>query len=624
MLQSLRDNLKGTVAVIVITIFAVPMVLFGVEQLFVGSLGGDDVAMVDDTPITRSELTRAIYLQKQRILSQSEVDPNSDFLKDENLRGPVLESLTRHTALVNAAQEGGMGVSETALWQEIADQPQFQVDGKFNNQRFRQIVSNMGYTPATYLEALSDGVMVNQQTNGIESSSFLTTHEMEQFVALAQQTRSFFSIAIPSEDIRNSIEVSDEEIGKFYEDNQNQFQLPERVALNYVEIDLDNLAERQEVKEADIRAQYEQEMAAFVNQPQYEISHILIEEGEGAAEAVTQVQAALAEGQDFAEVAREFSDDLGTKDNGGFLGRVVEDAYPEAFEAAVYGLEEGEVSGPVKTDAGTHLIKADKKIIPAQPTFADRKDAIERQLRRSLAEQALVTLREQLDELTYSASDLQQAAKELNLEIKTTELFSRNGGTGFASHSSVQEAAFSTEVLEEGHNSRVLELPASRLAVVRVVQHEPERVQPLAEIKEDVKAEVLAVKTREALADIAQEIKTEIAQGAVAGDVAESRGYAYAQHPDVSRSTTDVDRAVVQRLFSLPRPAGDQPVTDSVRASEGDLVVIGLTGVTPGSKESLEEAQLSAMRAQLSRQMGSFEAASYENQLVSTADIQFE
>lgn len=149
MLQSLRDNLKGTIAVIVIAIFAVPMVLFGVEKLFVGSMGGNDVATVDGTSITRAELSRAIYLQKQRILSQSDVDPNSDFLKDENLRGPVLESLTRHTALVNAAKEGGMGVSDVAMWQEIAQQPQFQEDGAFSKPRFRQLVTNMGYTTTT-------------------------------------------------------------------------------------------------------------------------------------------------------------------------------------------------------------------------------------------------------------------------------------------------------------------------------------------------------------------------------------------------------------------------------------------------------------------------------------------
>src|SRR5690606_18252205 len=145
--------------------------------------------------------------------------------------------------------------------------------------------------------------------------------------------------------------------------------------------------------------------AAFVNQPQYEISHILIEDGEDADETLAQVQAALTEGQEFAAVAREFSDDLGTKENGGSLGRVVEDAYPEAFEAAVYKLEEGEISAPVITDAGTHIIKADKKIVPEKPTFADRREAITQQLQRSLAEQELVTLREKLDELTYSASD---------------------------------------------------------------------------------------------------------------------------------------------------------------------------------------------------------------------------
>ena len=620
MLQSLRDNMKGTVAVIVIAIFAVPMVLIGIEKLFMGS-GSSDVATVDGTAITRTELSRAVYLQKQRILSETQVDPGSDLLKDENLRGPVLESLTRQAALLNAAKEGGLAVAETALWQQIMQQPQFQTDGAFNQDRFRQLLSNMGYTTATYLQALSEGVILNQQNSGIASSSYLTRQEIEQFVALAQQTRSYFSVVISKSKVEDSVSVSDAEVEEFYENNQDQFSVPERVALNYIEVDVETLAQRQEVNESDVRAQYEQELAVFDAQPQYQVAHILVEDSENK-EKIEKIQAALNSGEDFGKVAREFSEDLGSRESGGVLGKLIADAFPAPFVKAVQALDEGEISGPVQTEAGTHIIKVTEKRVPTAPTFEERKADIAENLKRSMAEQELVELTEQLDELTYSASDLQEAAETLGLEIKSTPLFSRSGGEGLAGFPAVQQAAFSDDVLKEGHNSAVLELPQNRLVVLRIADHQAERIKPLSEVTEVVRSQVLATKTGEALAELASEVASEIAQGTPATEVAEARDLAYEEKQDVSRSTVEVDRSILRPLFSMPRPAGDQPALEQFPLPNGDYLVLGLTDVKAGSMDSIEEAQLSAMRAQLSGQTGDFEATVYENHLVSAATIE--
>ena len=621
MLQSLRDNMKGTVAVIVIAIFAVPMVLIGIEKLFLGS-GGSDAATVGGTSITRTELSRAIYLQKQRILSETDVDPSSDLLKDENLRGPVLQGLIRQAALLNAASEGGLAVAEMALWQQIMQQPQFQTDGVFNQDRFRQLVGNMGYTTATYLKALSEGVILSQQNSGVTSSSFLTEQEIRQFVALAQQTRSYFSVTLSKSKVEDSVSVSDAEIADFYEKNKNQFSVPEQVALNYIEIDAETLAQRQDIDESDVRAQYEQEIALFDAQPQYQVAHILIEDGEDAAGQIEKAQAALASGEDFAEVAKVYSDDLGTRDNGGFLGKVIADAFPAPFVEAVQGLEEGEVSAPVQTEAGTHLIKVEEKRVSAAPTFAERKAGIAESLRRSLAEQELAGLAEQLDELTYSASDLQEAAEALELEVKTTPLFSRIGGEGLASFPAVQQAAFSEDVLKEGHNSAVLELPQNRLVVIRITEHEAERIKPLTEVMETVQTQVFATKVSEALGTLASEVKGQIAQGVQPAELAQTRGLTFKEQSDVSRSDVEIDRAILRQLFSMPRPSAEEAALEQFPLPNGDYLVLGLTDVKAGSMDSVEEAQLSAMRAQLAGQTGNFEASIYENFIVSSATVE--
>lgn len=626
MLQSLRDNLKGTVAVIVIAIFAVPMVLFGVEELFVGGLGGNVVATVGEQDIERTELNRAVELRKRQIMAEQNVDPSSELLEDENLRGPMLESLIRQAALVSAAREGGMAVSEEALWQEVLQQPQFQADGQFSQQQFRRLVGNVGYTPATYLEALAEEVMLSQQNQGVLLSSFVTDQDVQQLVALAQQERSFFTITIPASQAEQTVDVEEGEVQQFYGEHQEQFTVPEQVELNYISMDMQTLAERQDVTEDDVQQQYEQEIATFDAEPQYQVAHILVEEGEDSAQQIEQVSQALADGQAFAEVAQEYSDDLGSKESGGDLGMMIEGVFPPAFEEAVATLEEGEVSDPVQTDAGTHFIKLQQKTVPSVPEFAERQQAIEQRLRQSLAEQEFAGLRDRLDELTYSASDLQAAAEALGLEVQTTEPFARQGGqaAGIGQFPAVREAAFSQEVLEEGHNSRVLELPGNRLVVARLAEHYPERVRPLEEVRDSVRQELIAQKTQSLLEARAEEVTAAIRAGQEPQEVAEQASYTFERQDEVTRSQSAVDRRLLSTAFSMPRPAGDQPVLQTSRDGEGNVVVLGLSNVEAGSVEGMEEPQLNAMKAQLRRMLGDMEANGYAGTVVANADVEQE
>lgn len=622
MLQKVRESMKGTfVATIVFLFFIVPLILTGVDGgSFLGSAVGTDAASVEGKAISNAELRRAIYMRKQRLLDQQGVDPNAEYLKDENLRGPVLESLTRRAALIVSAEKGGMGVSEQALDQQIRERPEFQLDGKFDAQTYRRLLSNLAFTPASYKAALSEDIILGQHAQAIELSTFSTEEELNDLVSLIHQKRSFFTIKVPKTLVEKDVKVSDDEINTYYEENKNTFVEDESLSVSYVELSAANIAQTIDIDPEVVKQQYEAELADFKKTQEYEIAHILLEEKDGQQALVDEVSQKIKDGDDFAELVSKYSDDSGSKDSGGNLGVMIADTFPEAFENAVYSLEEGQVSAPVVTEAGTHFIKVIAKKVTEPPTFDERKDAIADAMKLAEAEEIYAQNLDRLGELTFSAADLADAAKELNLEVKTTEPFSRNRGTDIAINSNVRDAAYSEEVLSNGYNSSVLEISNTASVVLRKAVHKPERIKGLDEVKEVVTQNLTNKKIDEALSEISSNLKDKLVAGDSAEQLAKADEYEYKAFDKSERSSIEAGFQAVNKAFSMSLAEGSASY-DHVVDRDGGHIVLGLTEIIPGHRSDMKDQQFQGLTAQLNGQNANFETSSYESQVVAEADI---
>jgi len=621
MLQSVRDKMKGTfVAGVVFLLFIVPLVLTGVgDGSFLGSAAGNDAASVDGKKISNAELRRAVYMRKQRLLGQQGVDPSADYLRDENLRGPVLENLTRRAALLVSAKEGGMGVSNATIDRQILDQPEFQVDGKFDSQTYRRLLSNVSFTPATYKVAISEDMLLGQHGQGINLSAFSTPEETNNLVSLIQQKRSFFTIKIPKSSVEGNVTITDEETAQFYEETKESYVDPEKMSVEYVQISVADIALTLEASPEDVREEYEAEVANFKSKDAFEIAHLLIEENDAQADTAAEVSTKLAAGEDFSTLVTQYSDDSGSKDSGGNLGVLTPGVFPEEFEQAVYALEEGQVSEPVTTDAGIHFIKVLSKTIEETPTFEERKAAIEQSLKLDEAESIYAQNLEVLEE-SLNAVDLTGVAQQLGIEVKTTAAFTRDAGTGVASDKRVRDAAFSEEVLESGYNSGAIELSNAQAIVVRKSVHTPERVKAFDEVKGAVEFALKKKKTDDALSEISTSIIAKLTAGGAPNEVAEEDKYEYKSFDKVKRTSADADFQVLGKAFSMAL-GGESRSLDTLTAGEGDHVIVGLTDVVAGTPEDMQEQQLAGLLAQLTVQGAGFEASSYEAQVISDADI---
>lgn len=619
MLQSLRENLKGAVAIFVLLIFIVPLVLFGVEQLFVGSAGGSEVATVNGEGISKLQLQREIESEKMRLQQQFNLSATDPQLDDSNLRGPALERLTRRNAMVQATLDGHMGVEKDVLWNDIITMEAFQVDGKFNYDVFKTRISGY-YTPATFLDAVAKDYLLRQLNTGLTESTFTTQADLALIAAITQQERTFYAIDIPKIEMEE-LSVSEQEIKEYYDANTTRYMEPETASIRYIELSLDELAKKHEPAEADVKAAYDIEASEFQAAPKYNIAHILIEDKEGSDKAIAEVQEKLEEGADFAQLAQDYSDDLGSKGNGGELGELYEDAFPKPFVAAAKALQAGEVSGPVKSDSGTHFIKVLSIDDLTPPTFEERKAAIADQIARQNAREEYISSITQLDELTFGVDNLQQAADALGLKVQTSEFFTRNGGPGIAANQDVVAATFAEDVLQQNQNSRVMELPGDKAVVLRLNSHNEAALKPLASVSEEIKKQLVTQKSNELLKQKAEALQAKLVAGEMPEVVAETEGYTYAKHEKAKRNNFEISRAVINKAFELARPSGDSVVYGSVKTAEG-YSVVGLMSVTDGSLEALSEQELAGIKNQLAYQIGQMEMSIFEQAVVKQADIE--
>lgn len=621
MLQAFRDNLKGVMAIIIVGLMMIPFALFGVDSLFLQDSTAGKAAEVNGSPISEMELTRAVRIQKQQLLDRFGEQAPADLVSDEQLRGPVLARMINRELLRQSAEEGGMAISDETVNQLIISTPQFQQDGRFSADLYTQLLRNMGYTPASYKQLLIEDLLVNQHASGLGGSSFATESDIRTLTALTQQMRSFYYLTLPYESAVDQVTVTDEEVKSYYDENQPQFMAPERVSVEYIDLNLEDLAANASVDPEEVKAQYQQNVANFHATINRHAAHILIEDGDDAGQKVAEVQKRLDAGEDFAVVAGELSEDLGSKDLGGDVGMSDGSTFPEAFETALAELEVGEVSAPVQTDAGTHFIKLLDTEDTNPPSFEDAKKGIEENLARATAESTFVELLEALPDATYNAASLEAAAQSLGIEAKTSDLFDRNGGPGVLSNNQVLAAVFSDDVLNAGLASNVIDLSDNHVVVVKLKDHKLPAVKPLADIFDEVKSMLTKEKVEAILVDQAKELVAALENGQNLEALATEKGIDWQVKTDVQRNDRSLDPQFVNHMFALPKPQESKPVNSTLTLANGDTVVAQLTVVKPGKLPDLDESQMTGIKQRLAQDIGSAEISTYQESLNTSADI---
>lgn len=615
MLQNIRDNSQGWIAKTIIGVIVVLMALTGFDAIIQSTSNSQNAADVNGEKITQSSLNAAVDMQRRQLIQQFGKDFDASLLDDKLLRQASLDSLVDRTLLLQGAKEAGMGFSDASLDQLILQTPAFQVDGKFNAARFDQILQQQGMGRMEFRERLKQDVLVSQLQASLAASNFVTDAELENFVRLDKQTRDFASQTIHID--TKSIDISDDELKAYYDEHKDQYMSPEQVVVEYVELRKESFFAQAEASDEELQALYQKEIANLAEQRR--AAHILLEvndklSDEQAKAKLAEVAERLKQGEDFAKLAEEVSQDPGSASNGGDLGFAGPGVYDPEFEKSLYALKKDEVSAPVRSSFGWHLIKLLDVQAPEVPSFDSLKAKLEREVKAQQVEQRFVEAAKELEEASFEASDLAQPAQELGLQVQTSGAFGREGGEGVAANRQVVQAAFSPEVLEDGANSGAIELDPDTTLVLRVKEHKKPTLLPLEEVSAGIRDTLSRKKASEAAKAEGEALLAQLRDGGASGKdwkVMEA----------ATRSQEGVEPEVLQALFRMAKPEDGKSSFAGLTLNNGDYVVLRLDGVGQAKAELSAEEKTSYRRFLASR-AGQQDFAAYREQLKESADIE--
>ncbi len=620
MLQNIRDNSTGWISKSIIGLIVVLFAFTGFDAILGSTSNSNNAAKVNGEEITLDALAEAKNLQRRQLLQQFGKDFDASLIDDALLSEAALKGLISRKLLVQAADQSGFAFSSALIDQFILLAPEFQVDGKFNADRFDQVIRQMGYTRLQFRQMIEQEMRTGQLRAGIAATAFVTEQEAQAFADLERQTRDFAMLTIKPE--LDKVTVTDEEAKTYYDENASEFLTQEQVVVEYIELDKKAFFDQVAVDDAALQEMYQAEIANLAEQRH--AAHILFEVSgdvtdaqakEAAQSAIERINA----GEDFAVVAKEMSDDIGSAEQGGDLGFAAQGVYDPAFEDALYALEKEQVSVPVRTDYGWHVIKLLDVQAADIPTFASLKEKLSQDLKTQQVEQRFVEAVRDLESAAYESADLQQPASELGLEIKVSEPFGREGLEGLFANRQVLQAAFSTEVLEEGANSTAIELDPETTVVLRVKEHKRPESIDFAEVSTQIREQLIAQRAIEHARSQGEALLSSLQEGQTSVEQAQQEAWQVVEA--ATRGQENIDPEVLQALFKMPKPETGAAKFAGLNLSNGDYVVVRLTGVN-AADVSLSGSELKQYRDILASRAGQVDFNAFLQQLELDAKIQ--
>ncbi|UEB94074.1 SurA N-terminal domain-containing protein [Pseudomonas sp. HN2] len=621
MLQNIRDNSQGWIAKTIIGVIVALMALTGFDAIFQATTHKNEAAKVNGDEISQNELSQAVDMQRRQLMQQLGKDFDASLLDEKMLRESALKGLIDRKLLLQGAEQAKFSFSEAALDQVILQTPEFQVDGKFSSERFDQVIRQLGYSRMQFRQMLAQEMLIGQLRAGVAGSGFVTDAEVLAFARLEKQTRDFATLNVKADPA--AVKLTDDEVKAYYDEHAKEFMTPDQVIIDYVELKKSSFFDQVAVKDEDLEAAYQKEIANLSEQRR--AAHILIEVNDKTTEAqakakIDEVQARLAKGEKFEALAKEFSQDPGSANNGGDLGYAGPGVYDPAFEKALYSLSKDQVSEPIRTDFGFHLIKLLGVEAPEVPTLASLKDKLTRELKAAQVEQRFVEATKQLEDSAFEASDLAQPAADLKLTVHTSKPFGREGGEGVAANRAVVTAAFSPEVIDEGANSTAIELDPETVIVLRAKEHLKPAQLPLESVSAAIRTQLTKEHASAEAKTRAEKLIADLRDGKAPLDKAVD-GQNWKTTEAATRGQEGVDPAVLQALFRMPKPAAkDKPTFTSVTLPDGSLMIVRLNGVNEAAAPTDEEK--AQYRRFLASREGQQDFAAYRKQLEAEAKIE--
>lgn len=628
MLERMREGSQGVVAKSILVVIILSFALAGVSS-YLGSTSENAAVTVNGEAISQQSVEQAYQNERARLQQQygeqfDLIAANPNFA--QQVRAQATQTLVTERLVAQAVAEMGLRVSDEQVKKAIRETPEFQVDGKFNNNQYLTLLRNNNLSPSQFSESFKSDLVRIQLLQTLVGSEFVLPSETVQINKLQGQQRIARILNIKSDDFTSTDPVTPEELNAFYADNNEIFQNPEQVNVEYVLLDSAALTSQINISDADIQAYYDQHQGAYQRAERRKVAHIFIK-GD-SEESKVKAQAILAEikdGADFSELAKTKSEDLFSAKNNGELDWFERGVMDAAFDDSAFELTaEAPVSEVVKSEFGFHIIK----LIEAQATqtlpLSDVKSQISLLLSNEKAKEKFDSLYQRLSEVAFESPDsLEEASAEVGVDIKTSGFFSADDAPAILSDRNILTQVFDENFRQEGLNSEVIELNDTQAIVVRVKAFNAAAKKPLADVTEQIQLQLQEQKSAEAAKQFVTSIMDKLAAGeSVDADLAK-KNIAFTAPLTLARYSRDYDAQLIQRLFKLAKPEAGKVSRDYVVTAQGDFAIIELSGVVDAAENNVNEETKKQLTTMLQRSTSEATYQALITNLLKNADIKY-
>jgi len=617
MLQTIRDKFTGWIAIVFIGLLSMTLVI---------SFGNmDQTPLQDDVVITVNGEEITLF-EFQEEFSNKLVE-FQDLLGDEvpevlerTIKESAAEDLIIRRLLLDYLSNSGYRVSPEYVAELIRSNETFLLGGVFDIENYKAILASQGVTIEQFENDLRLQLEINQLRRGFIETAFITNTEFTQFIELQMQERSGQLLTIDSSRFMDQVLIDPAEVTDYYEGNLDLFQSNEEVDVEYLEINIEDVAEQVEFSADDLRDYYENNLDRFVTNEERKSSHILVAidadtTDEQAAELIEEIQTKL-DTQTFEDLAKEYSDDPGSAAVGGDLGWAETGLFVPEFESALFSMNVGEISAPVKTDFGYHLIRMDDIKTGQQQAFEDIEYDLELEYSRNLAEEELFELSDQMADLTLqSYNELASVADKMSLELNNLDAFSRTGSTFLHQDPEMVDMLFSPGSIELGENTPLFQIGDS-VIVARAKAHRLPATREFSEVQADIQNFLMNDRAMSLANEYAEELKTK--DSIIFDEIAIEEGIK-SEDFQILRNSTNYPRGLLEAIFSLHKELIDEEI---VVFSELDSVYIAkVSSVNSGDLSFFSDEERSGAKSDLSQQYGSEDLDGLAQSLRDNAEV---
>lgn len=636
MLQSIRDRATGWIAWVIVGLLIIPFALWGVHEYFGGG-SAINVAKVNKVDISRNDLNAQVDLELRAKKQRPEGAELQAFRRD------VLDRMIREELLFQTAQARGFRIHEAVIVENIRANSAFQVDGKFDQNRYEELLRYNGLSPAMYQARLAREILIEQYLGAVMNSAFVTPKELDTLMELQDRKIDLAYLTLPQAGYEKQVSVSDEEIAKHYDENPEAYMTPERVRVDYLQLDIKTIADSLNFTEEQLRNYYEENKHNFLLPEQRKVAHILVSipENKGddaikqASEKARKIYDELEAGASFSDLAKKYSDDPGSADQGGVIGVLEKGSVDPAFEEAAEKLKVGEYSTPVKTSFGFHIIKVLEIKPGVSKTFEQARDEVDKLYRRQQAENLFFDRSEKLYNLTYENPEtLEVAARELGLTIQKSDWFSAAGeAKGLASNPKLVESVFSGEVFAGGNVSRSLnskpievkdpEHPQDQsVVVIRLADYAPRQARKLEDVKEQIRTTLLQQKATANMQKDAETYLKQLRSGEDMAKLADEHKLEYKAVGMVGRVDQKLDAKMLAAAFRLPKPVNNKASFGSIQSGKGDVLIYTVRAIQEGKPGKEDDPTRKFLGQFMQNMQANIEIEAFVDSLKSQADIE--